>query len=93
MREIEPQIILLKQGFWYVYAFCLLRNDFRIFKTSRIVYANLTDKKYSPREDAKSNLKLEKWFEDLPCETVELKLTESARADVEEWLGVDAVYK
>lgn len=93
VREIEPQIILLKQGFWYVYAFCLLRNDFRIFKTSRIVYANLTDKKYSPREDAKSNLKLEKWFEDLPCETVELKLTESARADVEEWLGVDAVYK
>ncbi len=93
VREIEPQIIVLKQGFWYVYAFCLLRNDFRIFKASRIVYANLTGRAYLPREDAKSNLKLDKWFEDLPCETVELLISPAARADVEEWLGVDAVYK
>lgn len=93
MREIEPQIIILKQGLWYVYAYCLLREDFRIFKSSRIIYANFTDKKFTPREDAKENLKLAKWFENLPCETIELELTESARTDVEEWLGVDAVYR
>ncbi len=93
MREIEPQIIVLKQGLWYVYAYCLLRGDFRIFKASRIGYANLTDKTYTPREDAKNNLRLDKWFVNLPCETIELEISDPARADVEEWLGVDAVYK
>lgn len=93
LREIEPQIIILKQGLWYVYAYCLLRNDFRIFKASRIIYANLTKRNYSLRDDAKDNLRLDRWFVNLPCETIELEISDSARADVEEWLGVEAVYK
>ena len=46
-----------------------------------------------PREDAKNNLRLDKWFVNLPCETIELEVSDSARADVEEWLGIEAVYK
>lgn len=91
-RQIEPQIIILKQGLWYIYAFCRLRNDFRVFKASRIIYAHVTEITYAARENAKENLKLDKWFESLPCEPVELELTEAARTDVEEWLGVESVY-
>ena len=31
-RTIEPHVIVFKQGLWYVYAYCNLRNEFRFFK-------------------------------------------------------------
>lgn len=92
-RKIEPQLILLKQGLWYVYAFCRLRKDFRIFKASRIIYANVTDESFTPYDEVKDSLVLDKWFQSLPCEPIELELNEKVRMDVEELLGVDAVYQ
>ena len=35
-RKIKPIRLLFKEQDWYLYAFCLLRNDFRYFKLSRI---------------------------------------------------------
>jgi predicted DNA-binding transcriptional regulator YafY len=35
-RIIEPMTLLLKGYAWYVFAFCRLRNDYRIFRVSRI---------------------------------------------------------
>jgi len=41
-RTIEPLKLVFKGYAWYVYAFCLMKNDFRIFKVNRI--KNLTIK-------------------------------------------------
>lgn len=35
-REIEPYYLIFKWTSWYVYGFCLLRNDFRMFKLNRM---------------------------------------------------------
>ena len=35
-REVKPIRLLFKEQDWYLYGFCLLRNDFRYFKLSRI---------------------------------------------------------
>ncbi|WDF25058.1 YafY family protein [Fusobacterium nucleatum] len=35
-REVKPIRLLFKEQDWYLYAFCLLRNDFRYFKLSRV---------------------------------------------------------
>ena len=35
-RIVKPVRLLFKSQDWYLYAFCLLRNDFRYFKLSRI---------------------------------------------------------
>ena len=35
-REIEPYYLVYKWSGWYVYGFCLLRNDFRLFKLGRM---------------------------------------------------------
>ncbi len=35
-REIEPYYLIFKWSSWYVYGFCLLRNDFRLFKLNRM---------------------------------------------------------
>lgn len=35
-RQVKPVRLLFKGLDWYLYAFCLLRNDFRYFKLSRM---------------------------------------------------------
>ena len=35
-RRVKPIRLLFKEQDWYLYGFCLLRNDFRYFKLSRI---------------------------------------------------------
>lgn len=35
-REIEPYYLVFKWTSWYVYGFCLLRQDFRLFKLNRM---------------------------------------------------------
>ena len=35
-RRVKPIRLLFKEQDWYLYGFCLLRNDFRYFKLSRV---------------------------------------------------------
>ena len=91
-RVIEPHAILLKQGLWYVYAFCNMRNSFRMFKASRIRFANGEEEAFEKRKVDFSALSNGKWFENLPIEQIELEISPFAKADVEEWIGVDKLY-
>ena len=92
VRTVEPHVILLKQGLWYVYAFCNMRNSFRMFKASRIRFANANGVTFERRKVDLTALSNGKWFEHLPSEQIELEISPSAKTDVEEWLGVDKVY-
>ena len=91
-REIEPHTIILKQGLWYCYAYCHLRQEFRLFKVGRIQGATLTGKTFTRRSTDKLKDALKEWYENLQCEEMELLLDKSIKADVEEWLGVDKVF-
>ena len=93
VRTIEPHAIILKQGLWYVYAYCTLRNSFRMFKASRIEYADVKDATFNKRDVEITTLTLGKWFENLPVEKIELEVSPLALSDVEEWLGITNVYK
>ncbi len=47
-REIEPYYLIFKWSSWYVYGFCLMRKDFRLFKLNRmdgIVHGDLFDRR------------------------------------------------
>lgn len=35
-REVEPYYLIFKWSSWYIYGFCLLREDFRMFKLNRM---------------------------------------------------------
>ena len=91
-REIEPHTLILKQGLWYIYAYCLKRNEFRLFKAGRIEKANATNKTFIRRETDNLKETLKSWYENLSSETIELLVDKSVKADVEEWLGVDKVH-
>ena len=45
-REVKPIRLLFKGWDWYVYAFCLLRNEIRYFKLSRIRDLKILDENF-----------------------------------------------
>lgn len=61
-RELEPYFITFKWSAWYVFGFCRLRSDFRLFKLNRLINLELTDNCYIPREITESQLDLERFY-------------------------------
>ena len=49
-REIEPYYLVFKWSSWYVYGYCLLRNDFRLFKLNRMDGAAETESDFVCRD-------------------------------------------
>ena len=47
-RKIKPLKICFKNESWYLYAFCLLRNDYRFFKFSRIHQVKKLEEYFTP---------------------------------------------
>lgn len=56
-RSVKPVKLLFKSQDWYLYALCLLRNDFRYFKLSRIKNLEIGTEKF---EDSFENVILKK---------------------------------
>ena len=92
-RIIEPHVIVFKQGIWYVYAYCRLRNEFRFFKTGRIENAVIRDKTFVRRELSEQDLPLDFWHNSVQAERVIMEIDKSVLSDIEEWLGIENVKK
>jgi predicted DNA-binding transcriptional regulator YafY len=49
-RRIEPYFAIFQWTAWYVFGFCLERQDWRLFKLLRLWNLKISDESYSPRE-------------------------------------------
>jgi len=49
-RQIEPYFVIFQWTSWYVFGFCLDRQDWRLFKLVRLQNLSICDSSYSPRE-------------------------------------------
>lgn len=90
-RVIEPHVIVFKQGLWYVFAYCNLRKEFRLFKTGRIHSATLLKTKFIKQNVDKLDIPLDYWNTVKESEEVVLKIDKSVISDVEEWLGIETI--
>lgn len=90
-RIIEPHIVVFKQGLWYVYAFCNLRNEFRFFKTGRIEYANLLTDKFEKKFIKKEDLPFDYWHDNVTSEEVVMEISNEYLSDIQEWIGVENI--
>lgn len=90
-RVIEPHVIVFKQGLWYVFAYCRLRKEFRLFKIGRIEYANINDEKFERKDISSEDLPLNFWNRDTVAETVIMEIDKKFVSDIEEWLGIENV--
>ncbi len=55
-RTAEPYQLVLKNSNWYWQGYCLKRNDFRLFKISRISNLQIQEKSFTPRDYQKPQL-------------------------------------
>ena len=91
-RSIEPVSLVLKDGLWYVYAYCRLRKEFRYFKLSRVVEIEVTSTRFRARhyvvdvEEIQSSVTKNK-----ETEEIILTVTSQSLTKVEEWLGMESV--
>ncbi|MWC29211.1 helix-turn-helix transcriptional regulator [Paenibacillus sp. MMS18-CY102] len=55
-REVEPMTLVLKNYAWYLHGYCRLRNDYRIFKLTRIRELALLNETFTRRPDSLAEL-------------------------------------
>lgn len=83
-RAIEPMGIYLSDSNWYTWAYCLLREELRVFKITRIIEANNTTRSFNRRpfviEDIDANR--EKSVKNRTPFTVHLQFKNRTRAKV-----------
>lgn len=90
VRDFDPYCLVLKEGAWYTYGFCHLRNDFRLFRLTRIKGLSITDRKFTRRESDVYE-KLNGNFDDTDLVDVEFEFFSTALSEIEEWLGPEAI--
>ena len=55
-RTAEPYQLVLKSSHWYLQGYCHKRNDFRLFKLSRISSLKIQEETFTPRDYQKPQL-------------------------------------
>ena len=83
-REVKPIRLLFKGWDWYVYTFCLLRNEFRYFKLSRIRDLKILDENF---EDSYEDVVLIKKMEYKDTAHVKLKFDRKVAFRVYDEMG------
>lgn len=76
MRTVEPYQLVLKNSHWYFQGYCYKRNDFRLFRLSRILDPHMEKETFIPRDYQKTSLDLEEIFEIIPIR-IKLRIHES----------------
>lgn len=89
-RDFDPYYRILKEGVWYTYGWCHSRNDFRLFKLSRISSLIETEQTFTKKKcDVYKHL--EGKFDDVETVDLEIEFSNTILGDVEEWLGIDSI--
>ena len=58
VRSVEPYQLIWKSGCWYLYGYCRLREDFRLFRLSRMTGLRLCAETFAPRAHPEPTLEL-----------------------------------
>ena len=59
VRTVEPYQLVLKSSHWYFYGYCYHRNDYRLFRLSRMSHLEMKQKTFIPRNYQKPILDFE----------------------------------
>lgn len=59
VRTVEPYQLVLKSSYWYFYGYCCTRNDYRLFRLSRMSKLQMEQETFVPRDYQKPILDFE----------------------------------
>jgi predicted DNA-binding transcriptional regulator YafY len=83
VRKIEPMTIALKGFTWYVYGYCTTREDYRIFRLSRMNNLQITSQNFIRRDKAIEDLEA-LWNERGPVTYLVLHFQPQVKARVQD---------
>ena len=91
LRTVEPYRLILKTMNWYCEGFCLTRQDFRIFKLSRMADMAMLDERYEARAFSPQQ-SIQPVFDDRnDAVTATLRVREAALDPLTDLFGPDCV--
>ncbi|MGY3777111.1 helix-turn-helix transcriptional regulator [Isobaculum melis] len=87
-RSAEPYQLVLKSGHWYFQGYCLKRNDFRLFRLSRLSDLQIQEDIFMPRDYQKPQLD----FTDMLA-TMQTRITLRIHQSIMEWVLEHCTYE
>lgn len=91
-RTCEPMLVVLKGYVWYLYGYCRMRDDFRIFRLSRIRSLQVLKETFERRASSFDGTNMV-WNRgaDVPVVPMKLRFHPRRRAQVEDYYGTEQV--
>ena len=89
-RTAEPYQLVLKSSHWYVQGYCRTRNDFRLFKLSRMSGLRMEQEEFLPREFPKPQLDASDVLAALQT-TIRIRIHKSVLDHVLDFCSMDAI--
>lgn len=87
-RRVEPYSLVLKGQKWYLFAWCLIRQDFRLFKLSRMRELAATETVFQPRETSMEQLDWDDpWSKSEKQVSLKLVFEKEMDSIVTDWFG------
>lgn len=87
-RQIEPYFITFKWSAWYVFGYCKLRKDFRLFKLNRMDALKITDIVFTTRDIPNERTQLDDYF--ISGQVVTMLIDPSLEYHIVDTYGVDS---
>lgn len=89
-RIVEPMTLIFKSYAWYLFGFCKIRNDYRLFRLSRMDSLEVTPEKFKRKE---ISYKVYFAAQENPANTINLvlKFSSEVRIRVEEYFEESVV--
>lgn len=85
-REVEPYRLLHKSNSWYLQGFCLMRQETRTFRFSRIRKLITSERAFAPRNVDFSTLSKELDY-DIPQVMVKIRFDDTLKGELLSYLG------
>jgi len=91
-RTVEPMGIVVKGFGWYLYGYCLLRQDFRVFRLSRMKALEVLNRTFIRKEETLEKLSYG-WGKREPSACIQLVLLAqpNVRAQVEDYFQSEQI--
>ncbi len=89
-RTIEPMTLLFKGYTWYLFAFCNLKNDYRIFRISRVKALNVLEKKFIRRKKSYIEV-LDKKNKTTELDNIILKFKKNQKVSIQDYFDENSI--
>ncbi len=89
-RIVEPYQIVFKESNWYLYAYCRLRKDFRLFKLRRMSDFQILDERFAPRSFVIEEMQWNEAYDEEPLLPIVVLFDPVMKYSVDDIFGVES---